>query len=197
MKDYGNEQVLVLSNDDLEYLLNKPDFTDLESYVDNLGHFKLRNDVETDPEYRQVIPYVLVRMKEPIDGVYEYLVAKRLKGVLAGGHTLGFGGHINPCDRVANMTQTKACIYRELTEELGIPKDKILKLEDTNSVIYNDENDVNRVHLGMIFIAEVEYADYKINEPENLELLNVSYNQLDQVPDLESWSEKTIELLGL
>ncbi len=56
-----------------------------------------------NPYYRQVLPYVVARQKQP-DGSYVYYRYRRTKGVgesrLAGNGSIGYGGHVDLADIV-------------------------------------------------------------------------------------------------
>ena len=107
-----------------------------------------RDAAETDESLRQIIPYVLLRND---DSVACYQRSKKTpEGRLAGKHSIGFGGHINPIDGTPHDTLEliDICMEREVAEEV----------RDTRCVTTNflgfirvDDNAVGKVHLGYVF----------------------------------------------
>ena len=81
------------------------------------AQFMLREIAEKDPNFRQIIPYVLVHYGD------KYLAATRHQTQgevrLHGKMSIGIGGHINPVDgELADLLD--AGLRRELSEELNI-----------------------------------------------------------------------------
>src|SRR5437763_13123 len=75
--------------------------------------FRSRQDVETDPSFKQIIPYVVLRHG---DHVFHYLRGqgageKRLRAL----RSIGVGGHINPSDGADPYRQG---LLREIDEEI-------------------------------------------------------------------------------
>ena len=121
-------------------------------------HFCLvRRIAEESPEYRQIIPYVIIRCGD------EWFVTRRTKrGTDARLHekiALGVGGHIGAgLDVVDGM-------HKELDEEVAIEGDYDL----TFAGILNDEStEVARVHLGIVYILDAPSRDVRVLETEKL-----------------------------
>ena len=84
---------------------------EIERIIEERHEFRPRPEMEVDPTYKQVIPYVLVTRGD------EVFVMRRLK---KGGETrlhgqlsLGVGGHINPVDDTAGHGALMAGLRRE------------------------------------------------------------------------------------
>jgi predicted NUDIX family phosphoesterase len=120
-----------------------------------------RGDCETDPNYKQIIPYVVVVHRGFGDEmVYRYTRAKPAQGGeerLFGQHSIGLGGHVNPLVGDAeNGHDAGFCfdesIARELHEEVRM---------DTSiawrpiGLVNHDETLLGEVHVGVVVLAEV------------------------------------------
>lgn len=131
-----------------------------------------RAALETNPHYRQLIPYVVLRQK-PLQGKPKYFFYQRMKGVgeqrLAGNHSIGIGGHIESTDikhyTTNNAIALEATIHdamrRELIEEFDIRAifEGDIPFEGFNGFSYgtilDDSNEVGKVHAGLIYLVDV------------------------------------------
>jgi len=197
------EKVLCVKRKDLPETWVKP-----KSIVklDELNFFKIcshlnfsfieRQLVEKDPDYKQIIPYIVIQTED----LQSMAVYKR-KGSEKRLHDLwsiGIGGHINPVDSALNSDSLEKIICsgmeRELQEELSKkPKeDKPVFL----GVINEEETDVGSVHIGAVFRIltnkKMEYTngdelvDFQWVETKNAVNLN-----------LELWSRLALDLIKL
>jgi predicted NUDIX family phosphoesterase len=185
---------------------------DSEDYLKNKLNVKnfylLDRDVcETDPRYRQIIPYVLIL--HPKDG--KFLMYQRGKSGnesrLHSLYSLGFGGHVenmaNP-DNLYNELAMSAA--RELKEEINYDcsyeelKDIRTSLEvDSLHIALSDETatNVDKVHLGLaiVFIADVNKLDNLIEEEDVIKdtfwLCPKSIRS--QGWELETWSKLALD----
>jgi predicted NUDIX family phosphoesterase len=146
--------------------------------------FMPRREVEEDPGYQQVIPYVVFRHGD------RYLLTKRLKASsekrLRHLYSLGVGGHINPED-VANGDPVLDGMRREWEEEVayaGRVEARLLGL------IHEESAPVGRVHLGVVFLVDGDTPDIAIRETEKLsgELLTLDQMRIHYL-EMESWSQ--------
>lgn len=131
-----------------------------------------RHLAETNPNYRQVIPYI--SFYRDIDGVGHYLAYRRAKGSgenrLMGNISIGFGGHVELSDYTPTLEIyrddddfikcTMLSIVRELKEELCINEDDTLmrlgkmifdRLQNhpEKEWIVSNANEVGKVHVGL------------------------------------------------
>jgi predicted NUDIX family phosphoesterase len=144
-----------------------------------------RADLETDPAYKQIIPYLLVH--ESASGRY---ACYRRNGTEVRLHDLwsvGIGGHIDAADGngVQNTMSLLHCgIRREIQEELGFA----LENPQLLGIINEEITTVGRVHVGIVFLMDIE-------KPESLvpgkELHRFGWKTRRELDDLhmEHWSE--------
>ena len=154
-----------------------------ENYV-----FLPREDLETDTNYRQVIPYCIIRHND------RYLLFKRLKGQtesrLHAMLSLGAGGHINLRD---SSNSFERIVYnglcRELNEEVSIIYD--IRRDSSYIGVINDESCVvSRSHIGFLFELLLQSDAYKILEVDKMSASWESYSGLTENRNkLEDWSK--------
>jgi predicted NUDIX family phosphoesterase len=150
------------------------------------GTFRPREEVETDPSWKQAIPYLLLR-----DGESIYLM-KRTK---AGGderlhdrYTIGIGGHVNPEDG-----DLFGGLRREWAEE--IDADFTPDFQPLG-VLNDDSNSVGAVHLGLVFAADAAGRTVTIRETDKLDGSFATLDEVAAVADkLETWSALLFEFI--
>jgi len=146
--------------------------------------FKPRADVEEDPGYQQIIPYVVFRHGN------RYFLTHRLRASserrLRKQYSLGVGGHINPSD-LRSGDPIADGLKREWEEEVAYDGQFDAELLG----LLNDESaPVSKVHLGVVFLVDGDTPNITIRETKKLggELLT-----LDEMRRLylqmESWSQ--------
>lgn len=150
-----------------------------------LCEYRPRDQAETDPEFKQLIPYCVFRYKNTL---FHY---RRGKGVgesrLAGLLSIGLGGHINPSDAGSlQETSYRAGLARELAEEIA-------SMAPSHSrplgLVNDDSNDVGRVHLGIVHLFELEAPLLQLREPELESLGFIDVNTLlSRREQLETWT---------
>lgn len=193
---YKDEQVFVVPYDTVAHIKdkftpsnhkeNKLAIEKLNIY-DTLGRYILRHDAEYNPTFQQLIPYVLIM--DP--SKKRFFISERIAGDqrLLKDFSLGFGGHINPCDG-SNGVIMKS-LYRELQEEVKIEK------YDNNASFVGYVRDLSSStpdHIGFVFV--VEASNVSIKEDDNL------VGQWMTIKDLEnnyfrfeSWAKHIIDYL--
>lgn len=187
---YGNEQVFVIPFAEVSNIGDKftslPHDQNIWEKFDNVGKYAFRYDVEGEPALQQLIPYVLIQ--NPV--TKKYLVAKRLQGEsrLVGKISMGFGGHINPCD--GNQEVLFKALFREVHEELIIEPKSSARFIGYVRGLNSSTND----HLGCVFIVDAE--DAKINEHENLKGEWMSIEDMEKsYYKLEDWTRHIVDYL--
>lgn len=152
--------------------------------------FRPRPEMETDPEYKQIIPYVLVTR-----GAEAFVMQRLKKGGeqrLHGLLSLGVGGHIDPVDEAGGSALT-AGLRREVDEEVALERAASLT---PLGVINNDRDEVGRVHLGFLFRLEAEGA-VTVRETEKLSGSFMPIAALPALRDkMEGWSQIALEVLA-
>lgn len=168
---------------------NDPKFSHI---VETLPSFevKRRGDMEEDPSYKQLISYAIVTSGD------ETLVYKRLTGGgenrLHGLLSIGVGGHMNDIEDVKDIKEKMFInASRELEEEVGI-KETELKSFEVIGLINDDNNEVGKVHIGLVFKVEVDKTHIFTNEEDTLELIWTKDSELHAQSPFESWSELII-----
>ena len=150
------------------------------------GRFEPRAVVETDPHWKQVIPYLVVR-----DGPRYFLMQRTRAGADARLHDLwsiGVGGHVNPGDG-----GVAGGLEREWHEEIdaSFEQDPVLY-----GLINDDTTDVGRVHLGVVFIADSGGRPVAIRETGKLTGVFATPDEIRAVAQrLETWSQLVFERL--
>ncbi len=147
--------------------------------------FKKRSDVESDPAYKQLIPYVILKHE---DSLFAYRRGKLLaeKRLLAD-YSIGIGGHISVDDPNLFGIGYNEALLRELNEEIEIQSQYQITLA---ALINDDTNEVGKVHLGMVHIAvldtpSVVTREKSINEGKFLSITQLKGN----IDDFENWSK--------
>ncbi|MBN1435798.1 MAG: hypothetical protein JW936_01880 [Sedimentisphaerales bacterium] len=190
-----NEQVLVVERKVVEKigLFNGLRF-DVDRYLSEIfaqgvPTFKDRAQVENDPSYKQLIPYVIMAH----DGKYlSYVRGKRAGEIrLVGNRSIGIGGHINPVDDMSlfdsSFYQTYlAAVQREVEEEVEVAS------PHTNHIValLNDEsNEVGSVHLGIVHLWSLDAPNVNKREQMITQMEFMTADQLQAARDsLETWS---------
>jgi predicted NUDIX family phosphoesterase len=154
-----------------------------------------REVAEESPEFKQIIPYVVMKYKN------RYLVYKRTKkggeGRLHEKHSIGIGGHINPVD--GDREAIENAIVREITEEVDFPivDKKLFKIKPIG-LIYDDSNDVGRVHFGFVWMIEFDKTVTQLPTPAEDAVAEFDWlpkTKIKKVPNLENWSKLVLKVL--
>ncbi len=148
--------------------------------------FLPRDAMETDPSYKQIIPYILLRNRNM---VFRYWRTKRSgESRLHHLYSIGIGGHINPRDENL-FTETDEILseaaMRELLEEVHLENPS-----DLNHVgfINDDESEVGKVHLGVVYETWISPSELKIRESALGRGEWKSINELKDGVEYETWS---------
>jgi predicted NUDIX family phosphoesterase len=150
--------------------------------------FTARTAAETNPELKQIIPYVLL--------VHEGRVLHYVRGKKAGEQRLvakgsiGIGGHMNDHDEglfALDRAAYDTAVQREVGEELR------LGAKYTNravALLNDDSNEVGQVHLGVVHIFQLASADVQKGEAMITELQFLDRSELAAKREtMESWSQ--------
>jgi predicted NUDIX family phosphoesterase len=142
--------------------------------------------VESDPSFKQAIPYLLLR-----DGERIFLMRRTRAGGderLHDRYTIGIGGHVNPGDR-----DIVGGLRREWREEMAADFEPEFR---PVGMLNDDENPVGAVHLGFVFSADADGRPVEIRERHKLEGAFASIDEVAAVADrLETWSALLFEFL--
>jgi predicted NUDIX family phosphoesterase len=142
--------------------------------------FRPRGEVEDDPSWKQVIPYVVLR-----DGARIFLMRRSRAGGdprLHERYSIGVGGHVNPEDG-----DLQGGLLREWQEEIDaafVPEFRLLGL-------LNDDTDpVGAVHLGVVYEADAAGRPVAVRETHKLAGEFATLDEVRAVVDrMETWSQ--------
>lgn len=152
--------------------------------------FMPRAEVEEDPAYQQIIPYVVFRHRD------RYLLTRRLGASsekrLRRLYSLGVGGHINPAD-AGNGDPVLDGMRREWEEEVayaGRFEARLLGL------LKEESAPVGRVHVGVVYLIDGDMPEIAIRETDKLsgELLTLDEMRVHYL-EMESWSQVVYDRL--
>lgn len=160
---------------------------------------------EADENYKQIIPYVIL-INTNLKKVYAYQRGSTFgqvhDGRLHGNWAWGVGGHVDFHEDFFSMTLTeflKENLYRELEEETTISHDDIKDLKLIGYI--NDETDsIGRVHIGVVYVAEVETKDIAPKDNESVQGKFLSLDELEEIAftpnvNCDNWSRIVMEPL--
>ena len=195
-----DEQILVIERKAIEKIgMFHGLQMDVQPYLDvifsGVPNFKPRSKMETNPDYKQLIPYVIMCC----NGKYlTYLRGKRAgEKRLVGNRSIGIGGHINPVDDMSLLGFRETylnAVKREVEEEVHVQAeyaDRIVAL------LNDDTNEVGQVHLGVVHLWTLESEDVSKREQMINQLAFMSLDELKEVRDeMETWSQLCLDGLG-
>lgn len=192
---------------ELQQGVNRIGFDQFVGLTQGLVAIREREHLEQDPNYRQVIPYVMLAVRDK-DNKALFVPYARTKQSgeerLRGNVSLGFGGHIDLADvihedSVINLVQTiGGAVTRELQEEVSFSHastDSADMPMFDGGVLIDDSNEVGKVHLGVILTCILPEGTVVTSNEEALEILPaMSAKQLlsSGLP-LENWTRIILE----
>ncbi|MBI2050147.1 MAG: phosphoesterase [Candidatus Staskawiczbacteria bacterium] len=138
----------------------------LDYYLDLIKkncQFKRRGDVEEDPSFQQIIPYIVFNFKDKYF-IYKYLEQAGEKR-LVDSYQLGVGGHINPVDTNGSDI-LEAGMMREWSEEVEF-KGNLLE-KRLVGILNDDSRPVEAVHLGLVYKFVGDSPDILVKEIDKI-----------------------------
>ncbi len=196
MADTATERVLVVPTELFHRLGHFQGFCDdVGPYLDAVFKpehvtYRPRSEVEADPGFKQLIPYVIFRYTDAAGqvSVFEYTRGTgQGEGRLHSKRSVGIGGHIAADDTAGSGSPYEEGMRRELEEEVDIRTPYTARCA---GLINDDETEVGRVHLGVVHVADVERPDIRPREPD---ILAAAFKPIDDVlrdlTGFETWSQ--------
>jgi predicted NUDIX family phosphoesterase len=197
----ADEKVLVFPRSIFEQLGVFQGFrTDVNRYLPTIlesrnNRFLSRAQAETDPNFKQIIPYVVVT-----DGkkILHYVRGKKAgeQRLVAKG-SIGIGGHINDEDHTLFAAGAQAfqdAVKREVCEELAIQGPFDAK---PVGLINDDATEVGRVHFGIVLVLFRTPEQVKKNEQIITQIEFIPIEQLKaRREQMESWSQLCLDNLN-
>jgi predicted NUDIX family phosphoesterase len=161
--------------------------------------YRPRGEMEHDPSFKQLIPYVLFRYVAPDGSVHVFQYTRgggQGEARLHSKRSVGVGGHISTED--AGESASHHDVYREgLLRELA--EEVIIDAEYTEQcvgLINDDETPVGQVHLGVVHVCDVERPAVRNRETD---ILDSGFRPVGEIlADLdrfESWSQIVVRAL--
>jgi predicted NUDIX family phosphoesterase len=191
------ERVLVVPSGELDRLGRFQGFSpEAERYlrallIPKLVEYRPRWQVEEDPGFKQIIPYVVFRCE---DHVFCYRRGKSQgEARLHRLRSLGVGGHISEDDARGgkDLDAYDAAIARELEEEVDVASPGRLARV---GLINDDSTPVGRVHLGVVHVFELERPQVAAREEGLAEAEFLSLVTIGALRhEFETWSQICID----
>lgn len=203
-KSLHDEHILVVRRthlfaaEEAWYGLKELDFDHYMHIIDHRKEFHPRSIMETNPTYKQIIPYLIFTH----DNKYFLMQRKsdaseaRLRNKL----TLGIGGHIREEDLKKNLSAEAsakedslvAWAMREFHEEVNYAGNLTVK---PLGIINDDSNDVGKVHIGFAFLLCGDSPEISIkSELKHGELVSLD-DCMAMKENMESWSQFIVDAL--
>jgi predicted NUDIX family phosphoesterase len=198
-----NEQVLVVSTELFHRLGHFQGFNgNVERYLTELLRpehtcYRPRGEMEKDPSFKQLIPYVIFRH---VDAAGRETVLQYTRGTGQGEDRLhrkrsvGIGGHISAADvGSAAGNAYEEGMRRELDEEVVIDSPYTAACV---GLINDDQTEVGRVHLGVVHRFDVVRPTVR---PRETEIIECGFRPVEAIlADLtgfETWSQICMKAL--
>jgi predicted NUDIX family phosphoesterase len=154
--------------------------------VERDGRYEPRVQMEANPSFKQVIPYLVLR-----DGPRYFLMQRTAAGADARLHnrySIGVGGHLNPGDG-----GVLGGLRREWDEELiadFYPEFRLV------AMLNDDTTPVGAVHLGAVYVADVGGRAVAVRETHKLSGGFAAPAAVAMVVErMETWSRLCFEFL--
>jgi predicted NUDIX family phosphoesterase len=113
--------------------------------------FRPRAEVETDPSFKQLIPYLV--LKHGGEAFHYRRGGSGTETRLAARRSIGIGGHISEADAAGGADPYLTGMLRELTEEVELGCGY---RERCVGFINDDRTPVGSVHLGVVHVFELD-----------------------------------------
>lgn len=175
-----------------------------------------RNRLENDETVAQLIPYLIIRDMSSTDEP-KYFAYQRKEGIgdnrLLNKRSIGFGGHMDLMDAMdvidrisssgkdngilkAHHLEEIVCnaIHRELWEEVEFATPTITNVTELipKALIYREDSDVDRVHLGIVY--ELSGMNASTKEPELEMIGSFTHSELMANQEFnEVWTNHIVE----
>jgi predicted NUDIX family phosphoesterase len=204
MSEVLTERVLVIPTTVFHRLGHFQGFTgEVDHYLTELfspAHFSYqpRHEVERDPSFKQLIPYVIFRHRAA-DGrqsVFQYTRGiGQGEGRLHCKRSVGIGGHISVIDVNSDPGNHPFLegMRRELDEEVLVD---VPYTPRCVGLINDDQSDVGRVHLGVVHLVDLQRPEVR---PRETEITESGFRPVEEIlgdlSGFETWSQICMKAL--
>ena len=161
-----------LKTDNLDYYLD---------LINKRSQFKRRGDVENDPSFQQIIPYIVFNFKDKYF-IYKYLESAGEKR-LVDSYQIGIGGHINPVDIENGKNILEVGMMREWSEEVNF-KGNLLE-KKLIGILNDDSRPVEAVHLGLVYNFTGDSPEISVKEIDKIK------GELVDIKDIKDYIKGT------
>ena len=154
-----------------------------------------RDQMEEDPGFKQLIPYCIFQHTDAENNIHVFQYTRGNGGGetrLRAKKSVGIGGHISTLDSNDDSPYDEG-MRRELEEEIDIACQYDQELV---GLINDDQNDVGKVHLGIVHVFKVHEPNVSARETE---ISDAGFRPANEIiADLESyetWSQICLKAL--
>ena len=154
--------------------------------------YRPRDQVEHDPGFKQLIPYMILRCRDARgeDLVFQYTRGTGMgEGRLHRKRSVGIGGHISLVDAGADASRNPYLegMRRELEEEVIVESPYTAQCV---GLINDDHTPVGQVHLGVVHILDLQQPAVRPHEDD---ITQCSFRPIAEIladmTGFETWSE--------
>jgi predicted NUDIX family phosphoesterase len=154
--------------------------------------YRARAEAESDPSYKQIVPYVVLRWG---DQVFHYTRGKRATETrLQALRSIGVGGHISAEDNSLFDSPYREAMFREVAEEVYLES---AYTERCIGLINDDSTPVGQVHLGIVHVFEL--AEPKVQKREQA-LTRAGFASIGELclqrDEFETWSQIALDAIN-
>lgn len=158
--------------------------------------FRPRPDMEQDPGFKQLIPYVIFRHRDPQGTTFLFQYTRGAgqgERRLHRQRSIGIGGHISSIDGAHFGEAYEEGMRRELAEEVVMEVTCAPRLV---GLLNDDLTEVGKVHLGVVHLVELDAPHVR---PREADLLDAGFQPLEQIladrSQFETWSQICLDAL--
>lgn len=190
--DTNNESILVVKTSlivpQLWQGIKSEGIEGFESFIKKHGIFKRRGDVEQDPNWKQIIPYMVFRV-----GDKYFLMQRTQKGSetrLHNLYSLGIGGHINKedLDETSILDWGKREFEEEIEYKGQFTSKAVGMLNDSSGI-------VSAVHLGFVILLEGNSEQISVREDKLVGQLVSAEEVRKKYSQMENWSRIAFDFI--
>jgi predicted NUDIX family phosphoesterase len=153
--------------------------------------FRPRSEVETDPDFKQLIPYAVLRCRNEIFQYRRGAAGSETR--LQSLRSIGIGGHICKEDASNVADPYRNGMLRELNEEVVIDCNWS---ERAIGFIYDDRTPVGSVHIGIVHVIDLEKP---LARPRESAIDDAGFMSIVELrgrkSELETWSQFAFEAI--
>jgi predicted NUDIX family phosphoesterase len=171
----------------------RPASAELLPYLLDPRHvsYRPRAQMEDDPSFKQIIPYVILRWR---DQLFHYTRGKRAtEARLQALRSIGVGGHISADDSGLFESPYREAMFREVAEEIHLESTYD---ESLLGLINDDATPVGQVHLGVVHLFELREPNVRRKEAV---LTRAGFAPLAELhaqrAEFETWSQFLLDYL--